>query len=82
MQELLDKLASAGWIAGSLTIDRENKNYIHTIQWTDEGKKQLEKLFFLIGQIESNCDSLLTAEELAQLRSLAIAEQLKEKYKG
>ena len=79
MQGLLDKLASAGWIAGSLTIDRDDKNYVHTIQWTDEGKKQLGKLFFLIGQIEANCDSLLTAEELAQLRSLAIAEQLKAK---
>ena len=77
MQGLLDKLTSAGWISGSLTIDREDKNYLHSIQWTDTGKKELGKLFFLIGQIEANCDELLTAEELAQLRALAIAEQLK-----
>jgi hypothetical protein len=79
MQELLEKLVQAGWVAGSLTIDREGKNYSHTVQWTDAGKKNLEHFFFLIAQIETASKSQLSGEELAQLKGLALIEQMNRK---
>lgn len=77
MQTLLDKLAKAGWIESSITVDKDDKNFLHTVKSTPMGRASLKQFFLLTVQIEQATKSKLTAEELAQLKGLAEIAQLK-----
>jgi hypothetical protein len=77
MQALIDKLMLAGWIEGSATLDREDKNFVLNIIWTEAGKKNLAHFLSMIGQIEAKSQSKLTGDELALLKSMAELEQIR-----
>jgi hypothetical protein len=77
MQALIEKLMQAGWIEGSATVDRDDKNYVLNIIWSETGKKNLAHFFFMTAQIEARTQSKLSGEELASLKGLAEIAQLR-----
>lgn len=74
MQRMLDKLAAAGWIEGTITVDKATPSDPHAgqvgIKWTDEGRSRMAVILELIHQIEQS-SMPLSNDEIQWLKSLA-----------
>ena len=70
MQRVLDKLVAAGWVHGSVVIDKAPGSQLAGIHWTPLGKEKLAAILSLIREVERSSFPM-SPDEIPFLKSFA-----------